>query len=60
MEGLMLELHLVVDAVQVLLSAQNASGHTSLCQFFLNARLDLFDNFPVTAPQFFYRFGDIT
>ena len=59
MEGLLLELHLVIDAVQVFFPAQNPARQASLLQLFLQLPADILDNFPMTAPEFVHGLGNV-
>ena len=58
-EGFLLELHLVVDAVQMLFPAQDAAGQASLFQFLLQFATDIVNDFPVAAPKLCDRLGNV-
>src|SRR5690554_441858 len=59
MERFLLELHLVVDGVQVFFPAQYPARQAALFQLFLQFTPDIVDNFLVAAPQFGHRFRDV-
>ena len=59
MERFLLELHLVVDGVQVFFPAQYPARQAALFQLFLQFTPDIVDNFLVAAPQLGHRFRDV-
>ncbi len=56
MEGFLLELHLVVDAVQVLFPAQNPPRQAALFKLLLQFATNILDDFAVAAPELVHRF----
>src|SRR5690606_22918687 len=59
MEGAPLDLHLLIDAVEVLLAPDDASADSHLVEALADALLDFLDDAEVVAPQLAHGFLDV-